>query len=307
MRKIVFLIIICFQIIFSQRQDLSGLKFCIDPGHGGNNPANDRHVVPDAGIDFWESESNFQKALLLKPLLEARGAWVILTRNTNYYPNDDEPSLSARSEIANQNNVNWFHSIHSNATGGTNTGTNYTLILVKENIATRQAQFPETLLMSEKIYNHILAKLRTTQFGVRLDYTFYGGKSGGFNLGVLKNLLMPGQLSEGSFHDFYPETRRLMNNDYRKMEAYGIYNGFLNYYGVPLDTLGIICGIQTDTDSKAKINNSLVKLLPDGKTYNGDNFNNGFYFFDKIVDGNKILKFETAGFKRFFQYYFSQR
>ena len=150
MRKIVFLIIICFQIIFSQRQDLSGLKFCIDPGHGGNNPANDRHVVPDAGIDFWESESNFQKALLLKPLLEARGAWVILTRNTNYYPNDDEPSLSARSEIANQNNVNWFHSIHSNATGGTNTGTNYTLILVKENIATRQAQFPETLLMSEK-------------------------------------------------------------------------------------------------------------------------------------------------------------
>lgn len=151
---------------------MSGLKFCIDPGHGGNNPANDRHVVPDAGIDFWESESNFQKALLLKPLLEARGAWVILTRNTNYYPNDDEPSLSARSEIANQNNVNWFHSIHSNATGGTNTGTNYTLILVKENIATRQAQFPETLLMSEKIYNHILAKLRTTQFGVRLDYTF---------------------------------------------------------------------------------------------------------------------------------------
>ena len=78
---------------------------------------------------------------------------------------------------------------------------------------------------------------------------------------------MPGQLSEGSFTIFYPETRRLMNNDYRKMEAYGIYNGFLNYYGVPLDTLGIICGIQTDTDSKAKINNSLVKLLPDGKTY----------------------------------------
>ncbi len=38
---------------------------------------------------------------------------------------------------------------------------------------------------------------------------------------------MPGELSEGSFHDYFPETRRLMNNSYRKMEAYGILDGFL--------------------------------------------------------------------------------
>ena len=76
--------------------DLTGVKFCIDPGHGGNNAANDRHVIPDPGTDFWESESNFQKALRLDTLLKARGAWVILTRYTNDYPADDEPSLSAR-------------------------------------------------------------------------------------------------------------------------------------------------------------------------------------------------------------------
>ncbi|MEK6571789.1 MAG: N-acetylmuramoyl-L-alanine amidase, partial [Bacteroidota bacterium] len=85
----------------AQRADLSGLKFCIDPGHGGHNPANDRHLIPDPGTDFWESESNYQKALLLKSLLEAKGATVILTRNTNDYPNDaDEPSLSARVALA---------------------------------------------------------------------------------------------------------------------------------------------------------------------------------------------------------------
>ncbi len=104
---------------WGQRTDLSGLKFCIDPGHGGNNPANDRYVVPDPGTEFWESESNFQKAMRLDTLLKAQGAWVILTRYTNSYPADDEPSLSARWQLANANNVNWFHSIHTNAFNGT--------------------------------------------------------------------------------------------------------------------------------------------------------------------------------------------
>jgi len=63
----------------AQRPDLNGLKFCIDPGHGGNNPANDRLVIPDPGVEFWESESNFRKALLLDTLLRAKGADVILT------------------------------------------------------------------------------------------------------------------------------------------------------------------------------------------------------------------------------------
>ena len=79
----------------AQPSDLSGLKFCIDPGHGGHNPANDRHLIPDVGTDFWESESNFQKAKRLDTLLTERGAWVILTRYTNDYPADDEPSLTA--------------------------------------------------------------------------------------------------------------------------------------------------------------------------------------------------------------------
>src|SRR5450759_1085899 len=221
-------------LMFAQRQNLSGLKFCIDQGHGGYN-SNDRNVIPNAGINFWESESNYFNGILLKRLLEARGAWVIVTRpnKDSTYANtadNDEPTLTARWQLANANNVNWFHSIHSNATGGTNTSTNYTLVLLKENISTRQALFPEALTMSDAIYRRIRERNRTSAYGVRLDYTFYGGPNGGYNLGVLNGLNMPGELSEGSFHDYYPETRRLMNNDYRKNEAYGILNGFLEYY-----------------------------------------------------------------------------
>lgn len=295
--------------------DFTGMKFCIDPGHGGFNTCNDRRVEPDPGNVFWESEGNFRKALWLKPMLEARGATVYITRTTNdnttIYPDPPtcggvvdpyEPSLSARWQYANANNVHWFHSIHSNAIGGTNTSTNYTMVLLKENISTRQPAFPQAVDMSSLIYTNIRAKNRTNASsgnikpGVYLDYTFYGGTSGGYNLGVLSGLLMPGELSEGSFHDNYPETRRLLNNDYRKGEAYGIYNAFLEYYGLPFDTLGIICG--TQKNGATPINNIVVRLMPVNKVYNGDNFNNGYFFFDSLAPGNYQVLFETEGYSK---------
>lgn len=295
-----FLFAFSLSLAFSQPpNNLSGLKFCIDPGHGGNNAANDRRIEPDPGNVFWESEGNFQKALLLRPLLQAKGATVLLTRETNSYPDDSqEPTLTERWQFANENNVNWFHSIHSNAGGGT-----YTMVLVKENISTRQVAFPQAITMSSYIYNNIRANLRTTSSsgnsgtaGVYLDYTFYGGANGGYNLGVLKGLAMPGELSEGSFHDGFPETRRLLNNFYRKMEAYAIMNGMLQYNGCPKDSLGIIAGIQLNSNGSVPVNQTKVRLLPENRIYTGDSFNNGFYMFDSIQPGQKIVRFETPGF-----------
>ena len=287
----------------SQRADLSGLKFCIDPGHGGHNASNDRHVVPDPGIDFWESESNFQKALLVESLLKAEGATVYLTRYTNDYPTDDEPSLAARWQFANANNVDWFHSIHSNAAGGTNTGTNYTLMLVKEKIApggdpvygpgTGQPEKPEAWTMAGIDGPKYTAMLRTMYWTRYLDFTFYGT----YNLGVLRGLAMPGVLSEGSFHDFFPETRRLMNNSYRKMEAYALRDAFMQYYAVPSDPHGIIAGILTSNATGAPVNGVSVRLLPANTVYNGDSYNNGFYLFDGLAAGTYRVRFETPGFR----------
>ncbi|MCZ6776326.1 MAG: Ig-like domain-containing protein [Ignavibacteria bacterium] len=286
---LVFFVLLLAPSQFAQPPNLSGLTFCIDPGHGGHNPANDRLVIPDPGIEFWESESNFQKALLLDTLLTAQGATVILTRYTNDYPNDDEPSLSARVQIANANNVDWFHSIHSNAFNGS---ANYTLLLVRESTSSPgQPESPEAYAMSQLISPEIHSKLRTTTSFTRLDFTFLG-----FRLGVLNGLLMPGQLSEGSFHDFLPETRRLMNNDYRKMEAYAIRNAIMQYYLVPADTLGIAAGIQSEQGTGRILNGTLVRLLPENTVYSGDYFNNGFYMFDDVAAGSHTVRFETPGF-----------
>jgi hypothetical protein len=296
------LIFAFFAPVSAQRSDLSGLKICIDPGHGGYDPANDRNVVPDPGIDFWESESNWQKALLLKPLLEAKGATVLLTRPSNLV----DPTLAERVALANANGVDWFHSIHSNATGlAVNDHINYTLMLVREKIVsggdpvygpgTGQPETQEAWDIAGLMGPRIVTFLRTQSSTRYLDWTFYGGSNGGYTLGVLRGLLMPGELSEGSMHDFFPETRRLMNNDYRKMEAYALLRSWMTYFGVPADTFGIVAGIQTDVSSGKPVNFTRVRLMPEGKIYSGDGYNNGFYMFDGLAPGPHTVVFETPG------------
>jgi len=291
MKRLLLLILLLVALpglLLAQRTDLSGLKFCIDPGHGGNNPANDRQVFPDPGVEFWESESNFQKALLLKTMIEQKGGWVILTRYTNHYPNDDEPTLSVRAETANSNNVSFFLSIHSNAF---DTRTNYTLMLFRG--YDTQPVFPEAKIIGNTLGQTVNQFLRTTSYTNRGDWSFYGNTSG---LGVLRPLIMPGVLSEGSFHDFFPETRRLMNNHYRKMEAYALRNSFMQYFGVPADTLGIIAGIQIDALAGKPKNATRVRLLPENIVYAGDSFNNGFFMFDGLAPGLRTIRFETPGY-----------
>lgn len=312
MKRITFLLILVFFVAGyapAQRADLSGIKICIDPGHGGHSEATDRHVVPDPGTDFWESESNFQKALHVKALLEAKGATVILTRYTNDYPTDAEPSLAARVAVANSNNVNWFHSIHSNATGlASNTSTNYSMIMVREKIVaggdpvygpgTGQPETQEAWNIADILGPNIRDKMRTQRSLKVLDWTFYGGSNGGYTLGVLRGLQMPGELSEGEFHDYYPQTRLLMNNNCLKMEAYAIRDAFLQYFGVPADSLSQIAGIISEVGSGKMVDTIQVRLLPENVVYRGDLYHNGFYMFDGIKAGAHWVRFETPGYKK---------
>jgi N-acetylmuramoyl-L-alanine amidase len=83
---------------------LSGLTVAVDPGHGGA----DRFTMGPTGLT--EADANLWIALPLRELLEREGARVVLTRMT-----DTTVSLVQRTDLAEQQDVDIFISVHNNA------------------------------------------------------------------------------------------------------------------------------------------------------------------------------------------------
>ncbi len=261
------------------RTDLSGLKIYVNAGHGGYDK-NDRSCwtipIPETWSNpegYWESKSNLVKALALEEMLKKAGATVIMSRHTNnsgirdleYYPgateaekaelrNGDDRDLSAIAEEANANDVDHFLSIHSNALNGR---TNYLLMLYHG--YNDQPTVPLSDKMAESSGNIQILNPLTVWTSpkplLRGDFTFYGDDMG---LGVLRPLTVPGFLSEGSFHDYAPETHRLMNDDYCKLEALRMFQHFHKWFNAPLPQTATISGW-------VKSSNELVDVLNEPK------------------------------------------
>ena len=253
---------------------LSGLKIYVNAGHGGHDP-NDRSCwtipVPETWTNpngYWESNSNLVKALALRDMLEAAGATVIMSRTTNksgirdqqYYSpsspeyaelvNGDDRDLSAIAEEANANHVDHFLSIHSNAL---NQQTNYLLLLYSESPNSASVQQTD-IAMARNSGNIQIQNLLTCWTSpsplLRGDNTFLG-----YYLGVLYPLTVPGFLSEGSFHDYAPETHRLCNADYCKLEALRFFQHFHTYFGRELPQTATISGYVKSANEKVDVLN----------------------------------------------------
>ena len=261
------------------RTDFKGIKIYVNAGHGGYD-SNDRSCwtvpVPETWTNpegYWESKSNLAKALALEEMLKKAGAEVIMSRHTNksgirdleYYPgateeekaelrNGDDRDLSAIAEEANVNNVDHFLSIHSNALNGR---TNYLLMLYRGEDGKPTSAGSDLMAQSSgniQILNPLTVWTSPKPL-VRGDLTFYGD---GWGLGVLRPLTVPGFLSEGSFHDYAPETHRLMNEDYCRLEALRIFQHFHKWFEVPLPQTATISGW-------VKSSNELVDVLNEPK------------------------------------------
>ena len=79
---------------------------CLDPGHGPGNV----NGSPDGTYKEWEF--TWDIAQRIKPLLEAQGVGVVLTKTADNYP-----SLTERANISNKAKPDCFVSIHTNAAG----------------------------------------------------------------------------------------------------------------------------------------------------------------------------------------------
>lgn len=319
---------------------LAGLKIYINPGHGGHD-ANDRSCwtipIPETWTNpngYWESNSNLVKGLALRDLLESAGATVIMSRVTNksgirdleYYPgatpeqleelrNGDDRDLSAIAEEANANNVDHFISVHSNAL---NSQTNYLLLLYHGETGAPTVAQSDLMAASSgaiQIQNPLTVWTSSAPL-LRGDLTFYGDDMG---LGVLRPLTVPGFLSEGSFHDYPPETHRLMNADYCKLEALRMYQHFHKYFQRALPQTATISGWVKSSNEKVDVlnqpkfvyvggsddqwlplNGATVELMQDNtvlQTATTDDWYNGVFAFYDLLPGTYTLRITKTDYK----------
>ena len=89
-----------------ENKPISKHTVCLDPGHGPGNV----NGSPDGTYKEWEF--TWDMAQRVKPLLEAQGVGVVLTKTADNYP-----SLTERANISNKAKPDCFVSIHTNAAG----------------------------------------------------------------------------------------------------------------------------------------------------------------------------------------------
>ena len=275
--------------------------------------------MPDT-LGFYESNTNLWKCMYLGEKLEAAGATVLYSRTQNGpwpyemkngdYPDykwnkgagiadpsvgwqvtdsyDAHPdyekynrNLSEVSREVEENNIDYFISVHSNADSEGSTA-NFPLMLYRgpDSRTTANsvdgAEYVEGSYEKAKLANEEKLKIMkagidvpsSTNLNIRGDWTFYGshgslshnnGKTYYGYLGVLRHGAS-GFLSEGYFHTYQPARHRALNPDYCHMEGLDYYRAIISYYGADKETTGYIVG--TVKDQHNKMNNSLYQYVP---------------------------------------------
>lgn len=303
-------------------QDLTGVKIHINPGHGGWD-GDDRGIPTplypsvSANVGFWESQSNLDKGQQLKTMLEALGASVQISRTQNRTA-DDLP-LSTIVQMANEFQADFMLSIHSNAGNGI---ANYVLQLFAGKTDGDTYTYPtptpksnESRDISTEIAKNLIKNKLTywtaPNYNVSGDKTYarmYMGWSDGY--GVMRGLTVPGVISEGSMHDYIPETYRLMNMEYKWLEAWNFKKAFCTYFKQAEIPTGNIAGYVKDgrnlildgtykkygKDVLLPLDSAKLTIMETNQTYIVDKNRNGIYVFKDLQPGVYNVKAEAKGY-----------
>ena len=342
MKKILLLFVMVFASIALFAQGKT--KIYINPGHGGWDSDDRYQALPPYGkveskydtLAFWESSSNLDKGLILYHMLDSlnqipgEDGWEFMISRTLNRTEDDR-LLSEIVEESNAFKSNFMLSIHSNA----GNPSNYPLMLYSgvdegDNLnnyshKVTEVNNAEGRAVSKMIGDNIRSLSLvpwTNAMQLRGDKTFASKVMGWSNgYGVLRWLTTPGLISEGRMHDYAPETYRLMNHEYRWLEAWHFLHAFVHYYkGRTLKT-GNIAGDVRDRfisvkeleaygklgkyfrygtrDEMLPLNGSDVKLIQNGDTirrYKTDEYNNGFWLFGNLTPGNYEVEISKKGY-----------
>jgi N-acetylmuramoyl-L-alanine amidase len=199
---------------------------CLDPGHGGKDTGY------QVGRFFPHNEKTYTLALALelRRQLAAAGFMVILTRETDVYP-----ELSARPELANRRGADLFISLHFNSfppdPASVQGPETYCITPVgaassndTEGIGASHGVCPanrvqdRSLLLAYQVQRALVRGLGVTDRGVRRA-----------RFEVLRTAQMPAILLEGGYLSHPGEGKRIFDEGWRKQMAAAIVRGILNY------------------------------------------------------------------------------
>ena len=186
---------------------LTGKIICIDPGHGGSAATDSYRQGPTGEREEW---IDLRVGLLLKEILEKRGAKVLMTRSS-----DIPVPLAERSKIAVDNKADFFISIHHNATA--DPSVNFPIIYYHGLASENQAgvSFGKTLAKNLQKYMY----KTKTPVSVVSDFTIFSGAGSSVLRGTYG---IPGVLAEASLFTNPEEESRLKTREHNYNEAYAI-------------------------------------------------------------------------------------
>ncbi len=194
----------------------------LDPGHGG--------VEKGAGSSYgYEKEFTLDVALKLRPLLQAKGFNVVMTRER-----DEVVPLHQRARIANATRDSIFVSIHFNATDANPSATGFEIYSLTPRGApstndnhlaphflNMQAGSPvdaPSLVLSTSVYHAMLGHMPEFDRGVKRA-----------RFAVLRLTNIPAILVEGGFVTEREEKRLIAKSEWRAKLAHAISVGVGNY------------------------------------------------------------------------------
>jgi len=177
---------------------LAGKVICVDPGHGG-------HSAGAQGLNNYEKDLCLKMALQFKAALEACGATVIMTRDSDVYV-----SLEERCEIAARNNVDLFISIHCNSMPRRNTQSG------SETYFTT----PQSLPLAQAMHRRLVGAVQGRDGDVRTCRFF-----------VCRNVAMPSVLLEIAYINNSEDERLLADSQFHANLGQSLALGVVEYFG----------------------------------------------------------------------------
>ena len=199
----------------------------LDPGHGGH----DKGQVSRYGA---EKDFALDVARKLRPILQAKGLRVIMTREGDYFV-----PLEVRAKIANSARNSIFVSIHFNATNDDPNATGFeifsftprgapstsdgTVTASSVNMQPGSSADAQSMALSACIYHSLLGHLPEYDRGIKRA-----------RFAVLRLTKVPAVLIEGGFLTERGESKLISNKDWRAKLAGAIGIGIENYQALPI-------------------------------------------------------------------------